>query len=434
MPPTETDSPPSAPASRNLREVALVFLRLGTTAFGGPAAHVGMMEDEFVRRRRWVTHERFLDMLGAVNLIPGPNSTEMAIYLGYLRAGWIGLVLGGVCFIVPAMLIVMALAWAYVAWGSLPQISGALYGVKPVVIAIIMQALWGLGPRAVKTLPLAALAAGALAVAFAGLDPLSLMLACGLWAACWRGAAMMRRDSKPEAQAKSANPDFACASGFHAGLSLAILLLAGVGILALIQVVPRLHIGSPFTARPEGLAPIFFYFLKIGAVLYGTGYVLVAFLQGDLVPGWLSARTLLDAVAVGQVTPGPLFTTATFIGFLLGYDIGGPWLGVLGAVLATIGIFLPSFLFIAVGSRLFPRMRESPVVGAFLDGANVAALALIAVAALQLGRDALLPNNSLDYFAVVLAVISGLLLIRFRINSAWLVLGGAVAGLVAKMW
>ena len=381
----------------NLGEVAIVFLRLGITAFGGPAAHVAILEDEVVRRRRWITQERFLDLLGAVNLIPGPNSTEMAIYLGYLRAGWLGLVLGGVCFILPAMLIVMGIAWAYVRYGGLPQFAALLYGVKPVVIAIILQALWRLGPKAVKTKVLAAV--GLLAVAAAGwfaADALTVILVGGMAAGLARGwTAGQRKPFKP---------------------IVVILVIAG-GILAL----SRIGAGLGSTSEvPFGLRPLFLCFLKIGSILYGSGYVLLAFLQDDLVTRWhwLTSAQLLDATAVGQVTPGPLFTTATFIGYVKG--------GVPGAILATVGIFLPSFLFIAVAGPLVPRLRRSVIAGAFLDGVNVASLALIAVVGWQLGCAAIV-----DVTTVLLAILSAILLMRFRINSAWLVLGGAAVGMIA---
>jgi chromate transporter len=388
-------SPPDAPSRSTAWEVARAFLRLGTTAFGGPAAHVAMMEDEFVRRRRWLTHAEFLDMLGAVNLIPGPNSTEMAIYVGYRRAGWKGLVLAGVCFILPAMAIVTALAWAYVRYGTLPQVGGALYGVKPVVIAIILQALCRLGGKAITTWRAAAVAAAAVAAGALGLDPLSLVLSGGLAVGWWQGIGAGRGRS---------------------WRALATMTLAAGGILALVHLAPAIDLSS---GGEFGLGPLFLYFLKIGSVVYGSGYVLVAFLEGDLVHrwGWLTSKQLLDATAVGQVTPGPLFTTATFIGYL---NNGG----LAGAVLATVGIFLPSFVFIALGGALFPRLRRSATAAAFLDGVNLAALALMAVVSLRLGREAIV-----DPTTVLLAVASGILLVRFRVGSAWLVLGGALVGL-----
>ena len=404
--------------------MARVFLRLGTTAFGGPAAHVAMMEDEFVRRHGWLSHAEFLDMLGAVNLIPGPNSTEMAIYVGYRQAGWKGLVLGGVCFLLPAMLIVTALAWAYVRFGALPQVAGPLYGVKPVVIAVIVQALWRLGRRAITTWQ-AVLVAGlpALAGVLAtfnlapALDPLSVVLCGGL------AMGLLREAGLAAGPGTLRVPRDGAAAGPRSWWPLAVLVLLVGGILAAIQLAPLLWAMDPGQpAKPFAQGPLFLYFLKIGAVLYGSGYVLVAFLEGDLVHHWhwLTPQQLLDATAVGQVTPGPLFTTATFIGYFKG--------GLLGAVLATVGIFLPSFIFIAVGGALFPRLRRSPTAGAFLDGVNLAALALMAVVSLRLGQEAVC-----DWITAVLALASGVLLIRFRMNSAWLVLSGALAGLAASL-
>ena len=389
---------PQGTRQSNLGEVSLLFLRLGITAFGGPAAHIAIMEDEVVRRRRWITEEKFLDLLGAVNLIPGPNSTEMAIYLGYLRAGWLGLVLGGICFILPAMLMVMGIAWAYVRYGGLPQFEALLYGVKPVVIAVVLQALWGLGRKAVKTKVLAGI--GLLAVAAAGcfsVDALAVILVGGVAAGLVRGWTLE--------QGKRSRP------------ILVMLVVAG-GILAVSHFAARL--GNTSEVR-VGLQPLFLYFVKVGSILYGSGYVLLAFLQSDLVARWhwLASAQLLDATAVGQVTPGPVFTTATFIGYVLG--------GVPGAIVATVGIFLPSFLLIAVSGPLVPRLRRSPLAGAFLDGVNVASLALMAVVMWQLGRAAIF-----DVATVLLAILSAILLMRFRINSAWLVLGGAAAGMIVQ--
>jgi chromate transporter len=383
----------------NLGEVAVIFLRLGITAFGGPAAHIAIMEDEIVRRRRWITHEEFLDLIGAVNLIPGPNSTEMAIYLGYLRAGWLGLILGGLCFIFPAMLMVMGIAWAYVRYGGLPQFEALLYGVKPVVIAVILQALCGLGRKAVKTVDLAGI--GLLALVAAGyfaVDALAVIVVGGVMAGLVRGWTQEKR--------KRLKP------------SLVMVVIAG-GILAFSYFAARL--GNSHEVQ-VGVQPLFLYFLKIGSILYGSGYVLLAFLQNDLVARWhwLTSAQLLDATAVGQVTPGPVFTTATFIGYMLG--------GLTGAIVATVGIFLPSFVLIAISGPIVPRLRRSPVARAFLDGVNVASLALMAVVTWQLGRAAIL-----DVTTVLLAILSAILLIRFRINSAWLVLGGAAVGILVQM-
>jgi len=369
---------------RHLLEVTALFTRLGVTAFGGPAAHIAMMRDEVVKRRQWITEQHFLDLLGATNLIPGPNSTEMAIHIGFVRAGWAGLVLGGVCFITPAMLIVIALAWAYVRFGSTPQTGWLLYGVKPVVIAIIVQALWGLGQKAVK----GSLTAGVGVIVFVlyllGVNEIALLFAGGLTVML---AANIRR-----------------------WRSTAAVWLLPLGKLVL-----------PVTATvPFSLPVLFLTFLKIGAVLYGSGYVLLAFLRADLVIrlGWLTDQQLIDAIAIGQVTPGPVFTTATFIGYLLA---GAP-----GALLATLGIFLPSFIFVALSNPLIPRLRRSPWLGALLDGVNVASLGLMAAVTWQLGRASLI-----DPLTVALALISAALLFRFKVNSTWLVLGVAIAGWVS---
>ena len=367
-----------------LREVVSVFLRLGVVAFGGPAAHIAMMREELVRRRRWVSDAQFIDLLGITNLIPGPNSTEMAIHLGYLRAGLWGLVLGGVCFIVPAMLIVMALAWAYVRWGALPVATGVLYGVKPVIIAIVLQAMWGLARTAVRGPLLAGAFVVAAALALAGVHELLVLFGAGGVAAL---VAPRRRA------------------------------VAGA-VAALAWATPARVMAAAAVAGGVTLGTMTLVFLKIGAVLYGSGYVLLAFLRADFVErlGWLTDRQLLDAVAVGQVTPGPVFTTATFIGFLLA---GWP-----GAVLATVAIFLPSFVFVAASRPLLPRLRGSRRAAAFLDGVNVAALGLMAAVTWQLGRAAVV-----DPLTAALALAAAVLLVRTRVNSVWLLAGGGALGL-----
>ena len=367
-----------------LASLALLFLRLGTTAFGGPAAHIAMMEDEVVRRRKWMTHDEFLDLLGAANLIPGPNSTELAIHIGHRQAGWPGLLVAGSCFILPAMLIVMSFAWAYVRYGSLPQVAGILYGVKPVIIAIVLNALWSLGRTAIKSKFLAVMGIIAVVLTFLRIHELLVLFGAGLAAVLVRTVAQRRKDLKSLVTAP------ALAMFFQAGS-------AG--------------------AASFGLWPLFLFFVKVGAVLYGSGYVLLAFIRADLVERWhwLTEPQLLDAIAVGQVTPGPVFTTATFIGYVLG--------GTRGAIVATLGIFLPAFFFVAVSGPLVPRIRRSPLAGAFLDGVNVAALALMFVVTYQLGRTAVV-----DLTTIVLALISALLLFRWRVNSAWLILAGAIVG------
>ncbi len=375
----------------NRREVALLFLKLGITAFGGPAAHIAMMHDEIVKRRRWLTDQEFLDLLGATNLIPGPNSTEMAIHLGFERAGWPGLILGGACFIVPAMVIVMALAWVYVLFGSLPQAGWLLYGVKPVVIAIILQALWSLGRKAVKNVFFAAVGIAVLALYFIGVNEIALLFAGGL---VIMTAGNIQRLRKPAASA--------FLLPFIPGLS---------------AILPALLAAAPFS-----LSLLFLTFLKIGAVLYGSGYVLLAFLRADFVLRfhWLTDQQLIDAIAIGQLTPGPVSTTATFIGFVLG--------GVPGALLATLGIFLPSFIFVALSNPLIPRVRSSTWVSGLLDGVNVTSLGLMAAVTIQLGRASLV-----DPLTVLIGLISFGLLARFKVNSTWLILSGAVIGVLAGL-
>jgi chromate transporter len=379
----------TAPGPSRLGEVARLFLKLGIIGFGGPAAHIAMMRDEVVRRRRWVSDERFLDLLGMTNLVPGPNSTEMAIHLGYARAGWPGLVLGGSCFIVPAMLIVLALAWLYVRYGTAPAATSALYGVIPVILAIVTQAMWALARTAVKGPLLGALGLAALALSLAGFNELALLFGGGALVVLARLARRPRLD---------------------------------VAALAAVVGLPGIALGQGMVAAaPVSLPTLALVFLKIGATLYGGGYVLLAFLRNDLVDrlGWLGDRQLLDAIAIGQVTPGPVFTTATFIGFVLA--------GWTGAVLATIAIFLPSFVFVALSHPLLPRLRGSHGTAAFLDGVNVAALGLMAAVTWQLARGAIA-----DWFTVALVVVAGALLLRGGINSVWLIVGGAAAGIAYR--
>jgi chromate transporter len=367
-----------------LRELAALFLRLGLTAFGGPAAHVAMMEDEVVRRRGWMTREEFLDHYGASSLVPGPTSTELCIHIGLKRGGPAGLLVAGACFILPAALLTGAIAWAYVRFGKLPQAMEILYGIKPVIIAVVLQALVGLARTALKTRLLAALAVAGTAASLLGVNALAILCAAGALAAIGREVGQRERP-------------------------------------------PLVMMGAPLVAQaasgaaPFALGPLFLFFLKIGSVLFGSGYVLLAFLRADLVErlGWMSEAQLLDAVAVGQFTPGPVFTTATFIGYVLG--------GARGAAVATIGIFLPAFVFVALSGPLIPRVRRSKRAGAFLDGVNAASLALMAAVTWQLGRAAIV-----DVQTAALAAVSAVVLLRWKPNSAWLVLAGAVVGLVAS--
>ena len=382
-------------ATPSLLDLALLFLRLGTTAFGGPAAHIALMEDEVVRRRRWLSREQFLDYVGATNLIPGPNSTELAIHIGLARHGWPGLFVSGVCFILPAALIVGVIAWGYVRYGALPQVAGILAGIAPVVIAIVVSALWQLGRTAVKSSYLAMLGLVALLALLSGVHEMVVLLAAGLASGVAAGAGAWRRR-------------FVALLGMVCGWT-----SWRVGVLAATLA------GAAGSTAAFTLWSLFLVFARIGALLFGSGYVLVAFLRADVVErlGWLTERQLLDAVAVGQVTPGPLFTTATFVGYLVG--------GVAGAAVATVGIFLPAFVFVAMSGRLVPRLRRSRVAGGVLDGVNVASLAMMAAVTWQLGSVTLRAPVPL-----ALAGLSALLLTRYSVNPAWLVAGGAMLGWV----
>src|SRR6266850_1431779 len=369
-----------------LGKIAREFLRLGFIAFGGPAAHIALMEEQFVRRRAWVTRERFLDLVGAVSLLPGPSSTELAIYLGQIRGGAPGLIVAGAAFILPAAILVMGLAWAYVRFGEAPQLAGLLFGVKPVVVALIAQAVWTLGKTALKTWELTALAVVALALAIMNAPALAVLIGTGVaWMVANRAVSARATGSA----------------------TIAAFLPAG-----------SLNPAAVFM----GLTPVFFYFLKVGAVLFGSGYVLLALLRADLVVRlhWLTEGQLLDAIAISQATPGPFFTVATFIGYVLG--------GWRGALLATAGMFLPAFLFVAATANFIPRLRQSRAASAFLDGVNAAAVALMALVGWQFARATLV---SLP--AVGLALASVLLVFWWRVNSAWVIAGGAVAGVVFRL-
>jgi chromate transporter len=373
----------------SLGEIALVFLKLGTIAFGGPAAHLAMMEEEFVRRRKWITQAEFLDRLATANLIPGPSSTEVAIFVGQLKCGWRGLIVAGCCFIVPAAVIVSAIAWAYMRFGSLPKAEGVLAAIKPAVVAIVIQALGKLGRTGVRTTLLAVIAVLAVVLSLLGVSPVLVLVFAGLVSAA--ALAMKNR-------------------------------LVGAGVVGLPKIVAgAMAVAAVGAAFPVGLGRLFLSFLKVGSVVFGSGYVLLAFLQTEFVERlhWLTEKQLIDAVAVGQFTPGPLFTTATFIGYVVA--------GWTGAAVATVGIFLPGFVLVAVSGPLIPRLRRSAVAAAALDGVVAGSLALIAVVAWQLGKASIVDRTTLVVFGASLIA-----LLRFRVNSAWLVAGAAVLGWVMR--
>ncbi len=383
------DSSPLPAQRPTLSEIALLFLRLGTTAFGGPAAHIAMMEEEVVRRRRWLSPEEFLDLLGATNLIPGPNSTEMAIHVGHKMAGWRGLVTAGIAFIGPAFLIVWAIAWSYVKFGSLPAFQSVFLAIKPVILAVVAQAIWNLSRSALKNRILAGLAVLALVLYLVwGNEILILFLIAALNLAL----RLMRRPPTDRA---------------------ALFLLMGTGLL---QPLARAwgQTAQRLIPPPEAL---FGYFAKVGSVLFGSGYVLIAFLQNDLVDkySWITQQQLIDAIAVGQFTPGPVFTTATFIGYLISGNVG--------AVTATVGIFAPAFAFVALSAPLLPALRRSRWTSPVLDGLNVASLSLMAGAGFILAKGTV----GSPYGAIAFAVSLGLLM-KFKVNSAWLIALAGVLG------
>lgn len=373
-----------------LKEIAAVFLKLGTTAFGGPAAHIAMMDDEIVKKRKWVEKDKFLDLLGATNLIPGPNSTELAIHLGYERGGWLGLVIAGTCFIVPAMLIVLVFAMMYAAYGTLPEVSNILYGIKPVIIAIVLQALIRLGQTAIKTKTLGIIGIAVIILSFIGINEIVLLALAGITMVLINKAKSFKSTD---------------------ALSIAPFMLP-FGIL----------LPQQLQGKTMSLTSLFLTFLKIGSVLYGSGYVLLAFLEADFVERLhiLTSQQILDAVAVGQFTPGPVFTTATFIGYLIN--------GTPGAILATIGIFLPAFVLVGILNPIVPKLRSSKLVSGILDGVNVASWGLMAVVSWKLGVSAVI-----DIPTALLAAASLVIVFKFKINSAWLVLSGGLIGFLLSL-
>ena len=359
-----------------LREVAGVFLKLGITGFGGPAAHIAMMRAEIVAKRKWLTEQHFLDLIGATNLIPGPNSTEMAIHIGHERAGWKGLIIAGLCFILPAVFITGIFAWLYKEYGQLPEAQPFVYGIKPAIIAIILGAIFPLARKSIKTIPLAITGAIVLILSLLGVNEIYLLFGAGFFFLILNSA---------QNKAKVLVP------------------------LPLLSISGAVSSASAFN--------LFLIFLKIGAILYGSGYVLFAFLDTELVsPGLLSRQQLIDAIAVGQFTPGPVFSAVTFVG----YQISG-WQG---AIVATIGIFLPSFAFVAMLNPLVRKMRNSNLFSAFLDAVNVASVAIIISVCYAMGKETIT-----DWRTILIAIASLLLIVGFkRMNLALIVFGGSLAG------
>jgi chromate transporter len=369
-------------------QVAALFTKLGCISFGGPLAHIALMREEVVAKRAWLTQEEFTDLISATNFIPGPNSTEMAIHIGHRVAGWRGLLAAGFCFIFPAALIVALIGWGYVNYGSLPAFQTFLYGIKPVIVAIVGLAIWNLGKSAIKNRWLGVLALFAAAINLLGVNELPVIAIAGIISAIFGS-----KDKKVEK-----------ISGFSLGANK--MIWGGLAT-------------SSIAAGTVSFSKLFLFFLKVGSVLFGSGYVLLAFLRSDLVDRyhWLSEAQLLDAIAVGQFTPGPVFTTATFIGYIL----AGP----MGALLSTVAIFLPAFFFVALSIPFLSQIRKSNLAAAALDGVNVASLAVMFTATLFLARAAFM-----DLFTVIVAALSLLLLKKYKLNSAWLVLAGGVLGFI----
>jgi chromate transporter len=388
MPPTAADS---LTRPRHLKELALLFIKLGLTAFGGPAAHIAMMEDEVVKRRNWLTHEHFLDLLGVTNLIPGPNSTEMAIHIGLVRAGWRGLIVAGACFIAPAIAITLVFAYLYIQYGSLPQLAPIVSGIRPAIIAVILGAVYRLGKPVVRK-DKASVVIGFIVTVLALLrvNEIALLFSGGFAALAWAYRHRLKN---------------------HPSALLMVFLLGPLSIPAIQGAAPSIGIM---------LAGLGLFFVKIGSILYGSGYVLVAFLQGGLVETrhWLTQTQLLDAVAVGQFTPGPVLSTAAFIGYLL--------LGVPGAAVATLGIFFPSFVFVLIISPFIPKMRNVPPLRSFLDGVNASALGLMLAVCVVLGIGTL---GSPLAWLIFLGAVGSILV--WNLHPAWLVVGSALVNWLA---
>jgi chromate transporter len=401
------DGAPARDAPGRLREVAGLFLRLGFTAFGGPAAHVALMEDEVVTRRGWVDRQRFLDLVALVNFIPGPNSTELAIHLGLLRAGFRGLVVAGVCFIVPAVLIILPMAWAYERFGALPRVAEALAGINAGVIAVLAVACWRFAKTSLK-------------------DPFTTAVAVLVTVAMF----FARRRHVPQAE-PIALAAAACAGAARQWLAWRRTLVVAPPPLAGLAFLPTGAVLVGAATSPHWLLSLVLFFLKVGGTLFGSGYVLVSYLQAGLVEqrGWLTERQLLDSVAVGQVTPGPLLTTATFVGYVVGYrHTGSAAAGVLGGVAATAAIFLPAFVFVALLGKWLPRLREAPAARGALDAANAAVAALVLVVTVTLATQALRGP-----FTVAVALAAAALLLT-RVNATWVMLAAAAAGLAMAWW
>jgi chromate transporter len=396
---------PKSVTLTRLQELSRLFLKLGTLGFGGPNAHIAMMEAEAVTLRQWLSQEQFLDLLGATNLIPGPNSTQMAIHIGYVYGGWLGLIVAGVSFIIPGVLMTGGLAWGYVTFGAIPQVAFLLYGIKPAVLGVIIDALWRLGKKAIKSSKLLSIALFvSLLVWFAHINEIIALFGGGLVGMLWLQLPNQGKNSDDGAN----------------------LLIAGMttGIAVKVSAATMLNSIAPI---PVSLWQLGYSFLKIGGTLFGGGYVLLSLVRSEFVEGygWLTQQQLLDAISIGQFTPGPILSTATFIGYIIA--------GVPGSIVATVAIFLPSFILVALSNPLIPHLRKSKWMSAFLDAVNASALGLMVVVTVQLSiaTFAISTPPHLDILGGSIAIISTILATRFAVNSIWLILGGAAIGSIA---
>lgn len=380
-------------------ELIRLFLKLGTIAFGGPAAHIAMMEEEVVHRRKWITREYFLDLVGATNLIPGPNSTEMAIHIGYTRAGVSGLIVSGLSFILPAVIITGILAWAYVSFGSVPQVAPFLFGIKPAVVSLILLAVIRLGRAAAKNMQLMVIGTAVAAASVLGVNEILALFSGGAI-----GVILYSVKGKESIKAQGWVIPLLWQPGFRSVNAKAVVVASAAGIAGV------------------SLWKLGLFFFKVGSVLYGSGYVLIAFIEGGLVKdyGWLTQQQLLDAIAVGQFTPGPVLSTATFVGYVVS--------GISGAVISTVAIFLPSFIFVLILNPVIPRLRASKTMSAFLDAVNISAIGLMAAVIIHFASSVLI-----DWRGILIAVAATVAGIRFKLNAAWLVMGGAATGWVLQM-
>lgn len=398
-----------------LKELAGLFFKLGSIAFGGPAAHIAMMEKEVVEKRKWMDHQHFLDLIGATNLIPGPNSSEMAMHCGHERAGWRGLITAGITFIVPAVAITMVFAWLYAKYGTLPAAESYFYGIKPAVVGIILYALYGLGKKAFKNNMLIVMGLVTLGVTFLGVGEITALFACGF------AGILIFFISKLFSKNKSVNQND-IENNQSKSKEEKLKIKENPKGKKLLSIIPLALITAVTGATTLSVLKIFLIFLKVGALLYGSGYVLFAFLDSELVmEGLLTREQLMDAVAVGQFTPGPVLSTATFIG----WQLYGFW----GAIAATVGIFLPSFILVGMLNPLIPKLRKSKVMAAFLDAVNVGSVAVIMAVVIQMGRDAVT-----DWRSVLILIVSIIVSFGFKkLNSAFIVIGGSLAGWLLLM-